>query len=77
MYIECEESDFEDVISNENYVIAMNQKGQGVSKYKDYYVNRFKPTDDYAQGIFFSIKMCVLFFQFSKFTFHVQKQLQR
>ena len=23
------------VISNENYVVAQNQKGQGVSKYKD------------------------------------------
>lgn len=44
------------VISNENYVIAMNQKGQGVSKYKDIYINRFKPTDDYSQGIFFTIK---------------------
>ena len=43
-------------ISNENYVIAMNQKGQGVSKYKDIYINRFKPTDDYPQGIFFAIK---------------------
>ena len=44
------------VISNENYFIAMNQKGQGVSKYKDFYVNRFKPTDDYSQGIFFIFK---------------------
>ena len=44
------------VISNENYVIAMNQKGQGVSKYKDFYINRYKPTDDYSQGIFFVIK---------------------
>lgn len=43
-------------ISNEDYVIGMNQKGQGVSKYKDIYINRFKPTDDYAQGIFFIIK---------------------
>ena len=43
-------------ISNENYLIAMNQKGEGVSKYKDYYINRFKPTDDYSQGIFFDIK---------------------
>lgn len=43
-------------ISNENYVIAMNQKGQGVSKYKDFYINRFKMTDDYPQGIFFSVK---------------------
>ena len=44
------------VISNENYVIAMNQKGEGVSKYKDIYINRFKKTDDYPQGIFFDIK---------------------
>lgn len=43
-------------ISNENYVIAMNQKGQGVSKYKDFYINRFKTTDDYPQGIFFAVK---------------------
>ena len=44
------------VISNENYVVAMDQKGRGVSIYKDIYINRFKPTDDYAQGIFFAIK---------------------
>ena len=44
------------VISNENYVVAMNQKGFGVSKYKDIYINRYKATDDYAQGIFFTIK---------------------
>ena len=44
------------VISNENYVIAMNQKGEGFSKYKDIYINRFKKTDDYPQGIFFAIK---------------------
>ena len=44
------------VISNENYVVAINQKGEGVSKYKDIYVNRFKKTDDYSQGIFFVMK---------------------
>ncbi len=44
------------VISNQDYTVAMNQKGQGVSKYKDIYINRFKPTDDYSQGIFFIIK---------------------
>ena len=43
-------------ISNEDYVIAMNPKGEGVSKYKDIYINRFKSTDDYPQGIFFTIK---------------------
>ena len=44
------------VISNENYMIAINQKGQGFSKYKNIYVNRFKPTNEYNQGIFFYIK---------------------
>ena len=44
------------IISNENYTIAMNQKGEGVSKYKDYYINRFKKTDDYLQGITFNFK---------------------
>ena len=44
------------VISNENYTIAMNEKGEGISKYKDIYINRYKLTDDYSQGIFFAIK---------------------
>ncbi len=44
------------VIANENYTIAMNQKGVGFSKYKDIYINRYKATDDYLQGIFFYIK---------------------
>lgn len=44
------------VISNENYLIAMNQKGEGVSIYKNKFINRFKNTDDYQQGIFFNIK---------------------
>ena len=44
------------VISNENYMIAMDQKGQGFSQYKNIYINRFKNTNDYAQGIFFTIK---------------------
>lgn len=34
----------------------MNEKGEGVSKYEDIYINRFKATDDYGQGIFFIIK---------------------
>ena len=44
------------VISNENYLVAMNQKGEGVSIYKNKFINRFKSTDDYNQGIFFNIK---------------------
>ena len=34
----------------------MNQKGEGFSKYKNIYINRFKVTDDYPQGIFFAVK---------------------
>ena len=44
------------IIANENYTIAMNQNGEGVSKYKDIYINRFKRTDDYLQGIIFNFK---------------------
>ena len=44
------------VISNEDYSIIMNQKGEGYSKYKEIYINRFKKTDDYPQGIFVAIK---------------------
>jgi len=44
------------VISNEDYTIAIDQKGRGFSKYKDIYINRYKKTDDYPQGIFFYIK---------------------
>ena len=44
------------VISNENYMIAINQRGEGISKYKDIYINRFKKTDDYNQGILFYAK---------------------
>ena len=44
------------VISNDDYFIAMNQKGEGISKYKDIIINRYKATEDYAQGIFFYIK---------------------
>ena len=44
------------VIGNEKYVVAINQDGQGVSKFDENYINRFKRTDDYKQGIFFYIK---------------------
>ena len=45
-----------DIISSENYIIAINQKGEGVSKYKNILINRFKNTEDYPQGIFFDVK---------------------
>ena len=44
------------VISNGNYTVAINQKGQGFSKLKNIYLNRFKETNDYNQGIFMFIK---------------------
>ncbi len=44
------------VLSNGGYTIALNQKLQGFSKYNDIYINRFKTTDDYDQGIFIYIK---------------------
>ena len=44
------------VISSDNYLIAMNQKGEGVSAYNKKIINRFKNTDDYSQGIIFYIK---------------------
>ena len=44
------------IIGNEKYIIAVNQNGQGLSKFEENYINRFKKTDDYAQGIFCYIK---------------------
>lgn len=44
------------VISNNNYTIVMGDKGNGYSKYKDIIINRYKKTEDIAQGIFFFIK---------------------
>ena len=44
------------VIGNEKYTVAIQQEGIGVSKFDENYINRFKRTDDYNQGIFFYIK---------------------
>ena len=44
------------VISNANYMVAINQKGEGYSRFKNYNINRYKGTDDYKQGIFFYVK---------------------
>ena len=44
------------VISNNNYAIVMDEKGNGYSKYKDILINRYKKTDDIEQGIFFYFK---------------------
>ena len=44
------------LISSEDYLVVMDQKGNGYSKYKDIVINRFKKTDDEEQGIFFFFK---------------------
>lgn len=44
------------VIASENYSIAINQRGEGVSIYKNKFINRFKSTEDHPQGIFFYVK---------------------
>lgn len=51
-------NDFEryNVISNKNYTIVLDEKGNGYSKYKDNLVNRYKQTSDINQGIYFYLK---------------------
>ena len=44
------------LIGNEKYTIAINQNGEGVSKFGDNYINRYKRTADYPQGIFICAK---------------------
>lgn len=44
------------IISSEDYTIAIDQKGRGISKYKDVYINRFKSSKVYNQGINICIK---------------------
>ncbi len=44
------------VISSENYMICIDDKGNGFSKYKDILVNKYKETKDGPQGIFFYVK---------------------
>ena len=44
------------VISNEKYTVVIDQYGNGYSKYKNLQINRYKQTDDVAQGVLFYIK---------------------
>ena len=44
------------VISNEDYSVIIDQKGDGYSKYKDIVINRFKKTDNVQEGITFFLK---------------------
>ena len=44
------------VISNGNYTICNKLNGTGFSKWRNIYINKFKQTEDYSQGILFYIK---------------------
>ena len=44
------------LIANKDYSIIIDAKGNGYSKYKNVLVNRYKPTSDVEQGIYFYIK---------------------
>ena len=44
------------LIANQNYSLVIDEEGNGYSKYNDILINRYKPTSDIKQGIFFYIK---------------------
>ncbi len=44
------------VISNNNYTVVIDQKGNGYSKYNNILINRYKETDEEEQGIVFYLK---------------------
>lgn len=46
------------VIANEKYMICMNDKGEGFSKYKDILVNKHKETADTRKRNIFLCKKC-------------------
>ena len=44
------------VISNEDYLVCIDKKGRGFSKYKNILINRYKKTNNYDEGIFLYFK---------------------
>lgn len=44
------------IISNDNYTIGINERGEGFSQYGNILINRYKNTNDYPEGISFYIK---------------------
>lgn len=46
------------ILSNEDYLIEINDKGEGFSKYKDILVNKYKETDDESSRNIFLYKKC-------------------
>lgn len=46
------------ILSSENYLIEINDKGEGYSKYKDIIINRYKETSPISQRNFLLYKKC-------------------
>lgn len=46
------------IIANENYIVCINDKGEGFSKYKDILVNKYKETKNIPQRNIFLCKKC-------------------
>lgn len=44
------------VIANKNYTVVLDERGNGYSEYKGKLINRYKPTSDLNQGMYFYIK---------------------
>ena len=44
------------LIANQKYTVVLDEKGNGYSKYKNILINRYKPTSDINQGIYFYVK---------------------
>ena len=44
------------IISNQDYTVMMDEKGNGYSKFNNIYINRYKYTDDNEQGINFYMR---------------------
>ena len=44
------------ILSNEEYLIEINDKGEGYSKYKGILINKYKETEDSSCGIFFYLR---------------------
>ena len=53
---DVEKADRCNVISNQNYTVVMDERGNGYSKFNNIYINRYKYTDDNSQGINFFIR---------------------
>lgn len=44
------------VYASGEYMVCQKENGEGFSSYQNIYINKYKETNDYAQGIFFYVK---------------------